>query len=291
MTASLLDGQKVASELLENIQHAVAGITRIGQRAPALAVIRVGKDPASLIYVNHKIKACEKTGMTSLAFELSDTVSQAELIDLIVELNQNQDIDGILVQLPLPEHINPPAVIEKIAIHKDVDGFHPYNLGRLAQGNPALRPCTPFGMIQLLNHYQCSLSGLNAVVVGRSNIVGRPMAYELLLAGCTTTICHSATRDLERHVQQADLVVVATGHYDVVKASWLQPHQIILDVGMHRNEKGTVHGDIHFLEASQKVAWLTPVPGGVGPMTICTLLQNTLFAAGYKLGDADALLT
>ena len=279
MTASILQGKHVATQIIAGMKQTIFERSQQGLRPPALAVIQVGDDPASSVYVNNKIKACADAGITSLSYRLETTISQSVLLTLIDELNQNSDVDGILVQLPLPSHINKSIIIEHIAPSKDVDGFHPYNLGRLAQGNPNLRPCTPYGIIQLLQYYDLSLSGLHAVVVGASNIVGRPMALELLLAGATVTICHRATRALENHVRMADLIVIATGSYDVVKTDWLHAKQIIVDVGMHRRENGSLHGDMDYSEAHRRVAWITPVPGGVGPMTICMLLQNTLYAA------------
>lgn len=282
MTASILNGKQVATEIISDIKQAITKRCRQGLRPPALAVIQVGHDPASSIYVNNKIKACTEAGLTSVSYQLETNTTELALITLIDELNKNADIDGILVQLPLPEQINKSTIIERIAPTKDVDGFHPYNLGRLAQGNPNLRPCTPYGIIQLLKYYNLKLRGLNAIVVGASNIVGRPMALELLLEGATVTICHRSTRALESHVKMADLIVVATGSYDVVKAHWLHSKQIIIDVGMHRRENGTLHGDMNYLEAKERVAWITPVPRGVGPMTICMLLQNTVNAAEHK---------
>ena len=282
MTASILNGKQVASEIIFDIRQVISKRCRQGLRPPALAVIQVGHDPASSIYVNNKIKACTEAGLRSVSYQLETNTTELALISLIDELNENTDIDGILVQLPLPEQINKSTIIERIAPTKDVDGFHPYNLGRLAQGNPNLRPCTPYGIIQLLKYYNLKLRGLNAIVVGASNIVGRPMALELLLEGATVTICHRSTRALESHVQMADLIVVATGSYDVVKTHWLHSKQIIIDVGMHRRENGTLHGDMNYLEAKERVAWITPVPRGVGPMTICMLLQNTVNAAEHK---------
>jgi methylenetetrahydrofolate dehydrogenase (NADP+)/methenyltetrahydrofolate cyclohydrolase len=284
MTASLLDGKLVANNIRENLTSAVTERAALGHRPPGLAVVYIGNDPASSIYVNHKRKACAELGFHSYAYDMPSTTSSKELLSLIDSLNKNKAIDGILVQLPLPSHIDETAVIEQIDPQKDVDGFHPYNFGRLAQGNPSLRPCTPYGIIQLLTYYDISLKAKSAVVVGASNIVGRPMALELLLAKATVTICHSNTRSLEEHIRCADIIVVATGVYDVVKTDWLQENQIIVDVGMHRREDGSVHGDMNFKEASNKVAWMTPVPGGVGPMTIVTLLQNTLLAAN-RLGS------
>lgn len=279
MTASILDGKHVANIIQSNLKQKLAMRALQNLRVPTLAVVRVGDDPASIIYVNHKIKACKAVGFISLSYELDKNTSQAKLLNLINTLNQDPKVDGILVQLPLPEQIDTRLIIEQLSPNKDVDGFHPYNLGRLAQGNPSLRPCTPYGIIQLLNYYQLEVKGLDAVVVGASNIVGRPMAYELLLAGATVTICNRSTQKLEDHIRRAGLLVIATGHYDAVKTDWLQSNQIVIDVGMHRTENGSVHGDIDFSVAQNKVAWITPVPGGVGPMTISTLLQNTLAAA------------
>ena len=280
MTASRLDGKHVAGEIRTGIKQIVSERTLRGHRLPGLAVILLGNDPASSVYVNNKRKACAEVGFNSYAYDLPSETSEQELITLIDALNNNEAIDGILVQLPLPTHINTTTILERIAPKKDVDGFHPYNLGRLAQGNPLLRPCTPYGVIQLLHYYKLSLRGKHAVVVGASNIVGRPMALELLLAKSTVTICHSATHQLEQHIRTADLVIVAVGSHNVVKTDWLSSNQIIIDIGMHRRPDGTLHGDIDFDKAVSKVKWITPVPGGVGPMTICTLLQNTLFAAG-----------
>lgn len=279
MTASMLDGKLVANDLRIQLKSALSDRAANGHRPPGLAVIFIGNDLASTIYVNHKRKACAELGFDSYAYDMPSTTSTSELLSLIDSLNQNKAIDGILVQLPLPSHIDTPNIIESISPHKDVDGFHPYNFGRLAQGNPSLRPCTPYGIIQLLNYYQRPIRSKSAIIVGASNIVGRPMALELLLAKATVTICHSKTEGLETHIRGADIIVVATGTYDVVKPDWLHNEQVIIDVGMHRRADGTVHGDMNFSEASKKVAWITPVPGGVGPMTIITLLQNTLIAA------------
>ena len=279
MTASLLDGKRVANDIKIKIKQKVRDRSLQGYRPPGLAVILLGNDPASSIYVANKRRVCSEVGFHSYAYDLPQQTSEKELLSLIDSLNKNESIDGILVQLPLPEHINTTHVIEHIHPKKDVDGFHPYNLGRLAQGSPLLRPCTPYGIIQLLNDYQLTLHGKHAVVVGASNIVGRPMALELLLAKATVTICHSATRQLQEHIQMADIVVVAAGSYDVVKANWFHSSQVIIDVGIHRNDDGKIHGDVNFNEARTNVAWITPVPGGVGPITIATLLQNTLLAA------------
>lgn len=282
MTASIIDGKHVAGEIRNRIKQMVTLHTEQGHRAPGLAVVIVGDDPASHIYVNNKRKACSEVGFNSYAYDLPSTTNETALLTLIDTLNENADIDGILVQLPLPAHIDTTTIIEHIKPSKDVDGFHPYNLGRLAQGNPLLRPCTPYGVMQLCEYYQLALPGKHAVVVGASNIVGRPMALELLLAKATVTICHRATRQLEQHIRMADFVVIATGVYDVVKPQWLHSDQIIIDVGMHRRQDGAIHGDIDFNEAKKNVRWITPVPGGIGPMTICTLLQNTLLAANIR---------
>lgn len=280
MPASLIDGKYVADGIRKNIKQIVSARTLLGHRPPGLAVILLGDNPASAIYVKNKRLVCADVGFNSYSYDLPTKTSEEELMALIDTLNNKEDVDGILVQLPLPSHINATTILEHIAPKKDVDGFHPYNLGRLAQGSPLLRPCTPYGIIQLLQYYKLSLRGKHAVVVGASNIVGRPMALELLLAKATVTICHSATQQLEQHIRIADLVVVAAGSYNVVKTEWLHANQIIVDVGMHRHQHGTIHGDINFNEAKSIVNWITPVPGGVGPMTICTLLQNTLLAAG-----------
>lgn len=279
MSSSLLDGKQVAAEIRNNITQLVAKRCREGHRPPGLAVVLLGNDPASAVYVKNKRKACEEVGFKSYAYDLPVHTSEQTLVTLIDQLNNATDVDGILVQLPLPAHINTAAIIERINPTKDVDGFHPYNLGRLAQGNPLLRPCTPFGIIQLLNYYHITLTGKHAVVVGASNIVGRPMALELLYAKATVTICHRATLQLEQHIRMADLIVVATGIPDVIDPDWLHAQQIVIDVGIHRQNDGTLRGDVDFNQAKDKVAWITPVPGGVGPMTISSLLKNTWFTA------------
>lgn len=282
MVASILDGNLVATNIRRRIQHDVTNLRQQGHPAPGLAVVIVGDDPASAIYVKNKRKACIEVGFNSFAYNLPVETSENELLSLIDMLNNNNDVHGILVQLPLPAHINSEAIIERIHPKKDVDGFHPYNLGRLAQGNPLLRPCTPFGIVTLLAHYDLATLGKHVVVIGASNIVGRPMALEFLLAKSTVTICHSATQHLDQHVRMADIIVVATGKYNVIDTDWLKATQILIDVGMHRGSDGTVHGDVDFQQAKKKVAWITPVPRGVGPMTIATLLQNTWSAATIK---------
>lgn len=241
-------------------------------------MILVGSDPASEVYVSHKRKDCEQVGFQSQAYDLAETTTQVELLDLIDQLNNDATVDGILVQLPLPKHLDSSLLLERISPSKDVDGFHPYNVGRLAQRIPLLRSCTPKGIMTLLEHTGVDLHGLDAVIVGASNIVGRPMALELLLAGCTTTITHRFTKDLESHVRRADLVVVAVGIPNLVKGEWIKPGAIVIDVGINRQDNGQLIGDVGFDEAIKRAAWITPVPGGVGPMTRACLLENTLQA-------------
>lgn len=279
MTAKIIDGKSIAANLRQQIASEIKQRTAQGQRAPGLAVVLVGQDPASQIYVNSKRRACEEAGIISIAYDLPASTHQTELLELIDKLNADSNIDGILIQLPLPKHIDENAVLERIHADKDVDGFHPYNLGRLAQRRPQLRPCTPFGIIKLLEHTKENLAGLHAVVVGASNIVGRPMALELLLKKCTITLCHRFTKNLAKHVSDADLLVVAIGKPGIVKSEWIKPGAIVIDVGMNRLSDGKVVGDIDFETAKEKASWITPVPGGVGPMTVATLLENTLFAA------------
>lgn len=285
MTASLLDGKQAATQLKRDIKETVDRMLAKGQRPPGLAVILVGDDPASNIYVAHKRKACDEVGFNSYAYDLPKNTSEQELLSLINTLNYSDEVDGILVQLPLPPSIDPNKVIESIHPNKDVDGFHPYNVGRLAQRNPLLRPCTPFGIINLLAYYKIPLVGVHTLVIGASNIVGRPMASEFLLAAATVTVCHRFTPDLEPYVRMADIIVVATGIQDVINVEWLSEKQIIIDVGMHRLPNGKLRGDIDFERAQHRVAWITPVPGGVGPMTIATLLQNTLLTANHHRED------
>lgn len=279
MPASLIDGKVVASIRREKLKKQVQNHTQQGHRAPSLAVILIGNDPASTVYVANKRKACVEVGITSYSYDLPEETTQEALLQFIDELNDSNLIDGILIQLPLPKHINETIIIEHIKPEKDVDGFHPYNLGRLAQGNPLLRPCTPFGIMALLKYYQLEVQGKHALVIGASNIVGRPMSLELLLAGATVTIAHKYTQKLEKLVKIADFVIIATGKKDIVDPEWLNKNQVIIDVGIHRLADGSIRGDIDFKKAINQVAWITPVPGGVGPMTIVTLLENTLKAA------------
>lgn len=278
MTAQLIDGKQIAADIRKNIALQVQDRLNKGLRAPGLAVILVGSDPASEVYVSHKRKDCEQVGFQSQAYDLAETATQVELLDLIDQLNNDATVDGILVQLPLPKHLDSSLLLERISPSKDVDGFHPYNVGRLAQRIPLLRSCTPKGIMTLLEHTGVDLHGLDAVIVGASNIVGRPMALELLLAGCTTTITHRFTKDLESHVRRADLVVVAVGIPNLVKGEWIKPGAIVIDVGINRQDNGQLIGDVGFDEAIKRAAWITPVPGGVGPMTRACLLENTLQA-------------
>ncbi|MCL5974516.1 MAG: bifunctional methylenetetrahydrofolate dehydrogenase/methenyltetrahydrofolate cyclohydrolase FolD [Gammaproteobacteria bacterium] len=279
MTAQIIDGKTIAAELKQKIKAATQMRLATGKRCPGLAVVLIGDNPASQVYVGSKRRSCEEVGFKSESFDLPESASERELLDLITQLNHDDEIDGILVQLPLPAHINTDTVIEHIAPHKDVDGFHPYNIGRLAQRNPQLRPCTPKGVITMMQTTGIELKGKEAVVVGASNIVGRPMALELLLAGCTTTVCHRMTKDLESHVRRAEILVVAVGKPNFIPGDWIREGAVVIDVGINRLENGKLTGDVEFDKASEKAAWITPVPGGVGPMTVATLLENTLFAA------------
>ncbi len=279
MTAKIIDGKTIAANLREDIARKVAERRQRGLRVPGLAVILVGNDPASEVYVAHKRKDCEQVGFLSESYDLPVATTQQELLELIDKLNNDPAIDGILVQLPLPEHLDASPLLERIRPDKDVDGFHPFNIGRLAQRNPLLRPCTPKGIIKLLESTKENLYGLNAVMVGASNIVGRPMALELILAGCTATITHRFTKDLAAHVANADLVVVAVGKPGIVKGEWIKPGAIVIDVGINRQVDGKLIGDVEFEEAAKRASWITPVPGGVGPMTRACLLENTLYAA------------
>ncbi|EUD11226.1 bifunctional methylenetetrahydrofolate dehydrogenase/methenyltetrahydrofolate cyclohydrolase FolD [Providencia alcalifaciens] len=278
MLAKIIDGKTIAQAIRQEVAQKVQTRIANGKRAPGLAVILVGANPASQIYVGSKRRACEEVGFLSRSYDLPDTTTEAELLKLIDDLNQDTDIDGILVQLPLPAGIDNVKVIERIRPDKDVDGFHPYNVGRLCQRAPRLRPCTPRGIVTLLERYDINTYGLNAVIIGASNIVGRPMSLELLLAGCTTTVTHRFTKDLEQHVRNADLLVVAVGKPNFIPGEWIKPGAIVIDVGINRLENGKVTGDVDFDEASKRAAWITPVPGGVGPMTVATLIQNTLQA-------------
>ncbi len=281
MTAQILDGKSLANRILQELSDEIRQLLSEGHLAPGLAVILVGDDTASQIYVRKKQEACADVGILSTPYILPSTTSQAELLALIQSLNANPTIDGILLQLPLPKSIDTTALIDSLAPAKDVDGFHPYNLGCLAARRPQLHPCTPLGVMTLLQQTGIPLRGINALVVGASNIVGRPMALELLHAEATVTIAHRFTKNLEEHVRAAELLVVAIGQPGVILAPWIKPGAIVIDVGINRLEDGTVVGDIDFAATQKRASWITPVPGGVGPMTVATLLHNTVQA--YKL--------
>ena len=279
MTAKLIDGKALAATIRSEIATEIAARKKQGLRQPGLAVILVGDDPASHIYVRNKRHACDDVGIKSIYHALPATLQEEELVQLIEKLNHDDTIDGILLQLPLPAHIHSDRFLELIHPSKDVDGFHPYNLGRLAQRHPLLRPCTPYGIILLLDSIQETYKNRHAVIVGASNIVGRPMALELLLAGCTITVCHRFTKDLREYVKQADIVVSAVGKPNLIKGEWIKSGATVIDVGSTRLTDGTIVGDVEFSIAREKAGWITPVPGGVGPMTVAMLLKNTLTAA------------
>ena len=278
MTAQLIDGRSLAAEVKNHVRSKIEAAGALGRRRPALAVVKVGDDPASQIYVRNKRKACEEVGIRSVAHDLAQSTSEMELLSIIDELNGDAGIDGILVQLPLPSQIQQTAIIERIDPVKDVDGFHPYNVGRLAQRIPVMRPCTPYGVIRLLEHIGVPFKGQHAVVVGASNIVGRPMSLELLLMGATTTVCHRFTSGLPEYVRQADILVVAAGKPGLIAGEWIKPGAVVIDVGMNRLENGHLTGDVQFDTARERAGWITPVPGGVGPMTVAMLMHNTLEA-------------
>ena len=278
MTAQIISGKAIAENLLNSIKDRIDVRLQAGKRAPGLAVILIGGDPASSIYVRNKRLACEKVGIRSIAYDLPATTTEAELLALIQQLNDDESIDGILVQAPLPPHIKDEHVIEAISPNKDVDGFHPYNIGRLAVRQPTLRSCTPFGVIKMLQATNIDLMGMDAVVVGVSNHVGRPMGLELLLAGCTVTSCHRHTKNLGEIVARADLVIAAAGKPGLIKGEWIKLGAIVIDIGINRLADGTISGDVDFAAAKERAGWITPVPGGVGPMTVATLMENTLLS-------------
>ncbi|HHF3094780.1 bifunctional methylenetetrahydrofolate dehydrogenase/methenyltetrahydrofolate cyclohydrolase FolD [Vibrio diabolicus] len=278
MTAQNIDGTLISQTVRSEVAARVKARVEAGLRAPGLAVVLVGEDPASQVYVGSKRRACEEVGFVSKSFDLPASSSEEELLALIDELNNDDEIDGILVQLPLPAGIDTTHVLERIHPEKDVDGFHPYNVGRLAQRIPKLRSCTPKGIITLLDRYNIELRGKHAVVVGASNIVGRPMTLELLLAGCTTTTCHRFTKDLESHVRQADVVVVAVGKPNFIPGEWIKKGAVVVDVGINRLDSGKLVGDVEYDKARESASFITPVPGGVGPMTVASLIENTMLA-------------
>lgn len=285
MSAQIIDGKAISVQLLDSIKSRISDRIAIGKRAPCLAVVVIGADPASAIYVRNKRLACEKVGIRSLSHDLPTETTEAELLTLIDKLNADATVDGILVQSPLPDHINEDTLIEHMDVNKDVDGFHPYNIGRLAVRQPTLRSCTPFGVIKMLEACNIDPMGLDAVIVGVSNHVGRPMALELMLAGATITSCHRHTKDLEGKIGKADLVVAAAGKAGLIKGEWIKPGAIVIDIGINRLADGSLCGDVDFNTAKEHAGYITPVPGGVGPMTVATLMENTLLA--LELNEAN----
>ena len=279
MPAQIIDGKSIAADVRNQVRLNIEKRINAGQRAPGLAVILVGANPASQVYVRKKREACEEAGLISKSFNLNEDTDQQSLLNLISELNHDKSIDGILVQLPLPKHFDSTQVLEAILPDKDVDGFHPYNIGRLAQRMPTLRPCTPHGVIHMLETIGEKFKGRHAVIVGASNIVGRPMSLELLLAGATVTITHRFTKNLAAYIAEADILVVAVGKPGIVKGEWVKPGSTVIDVGINRLPNGKLTGDVDFETSAERAAWITPVPGGVGPMTVAMLLRNTLQAA------------
>ena len=283
MTAKLIDGKKIAEKIISEIKDKVITNQSEGIAPPGLAVIQVGKDPASSVYVRNKRKACEEVGMKSFNYDLDQSTTQKELIELVESLNSNAEVNGILIQLPLPTHINETIVIETINPSKDVDGFHPYTIGRLMQRIPLLRPCTAIGVITMLEAIEIDPKGMNAVIVGASNLVGRPLNLELLLKGATTTVCHKFTKNLKDHVMSADILAVAVGKPNFIPGSWIKEDAIVFDIGINRDENGKLTGDVDFDSAKEKASWISPVPGGVGPMTVAMLIKNTLLASELVL--------
>ncbi len=279
MSAKLINGKQIAGDLIDAVAKGVSQRLDKGLRPPGLAVIMIGEDPASSVYVANKHRACERANFLSQSYDLPTETSEDSLLQLIDKLNEDTSIDGILVQLPLPPQINSEKILERILPDKDVDGFHPYNVGRLCQRIPLLRPCTPKGVMALLKSTGVELRGLNATIVGASNIVGRPMTMELLFAGCTTTTTHRFTKNLAAEVAKADIVVVGVGKPGIVKGEWIKPGAIVIDVGINRLDNGKLVGDVQFDTAEARAGWITPVPGGVGPMTVASLIENTLYAA------------
>jgi len=277
--AKIIDGKAIALVVKAEIRAAVDRRVASGGRRPGLAVVMVGDNPASAVYVRNKRAACEECGIHSVAIDLPQSTSEVELLTRIHALNADESVDGILVQLPLPEHIRQTEVVERIDPRKDVDGFHPYNIGRLAERNPLIRPCTPYGVVRMLEHISVSVKGLHCVIVGASNIVGRPMSLEFLMMGATTTVTHRFTEDLEHYVREAEVLVAAAGKPGLIKGEWIRPGAVVVDVGINRRENGALCGDVEFTEAAKRASWITPVPGGVGPMTVAILMKNTLEAA------------
>ncbi|MFZ0485654.1 MAG: bifunctional methylenetetrahydrofolate dehydrogenase/methenyltetrahydrofolate cyclohydrolase FolD [Arenicellales bacterium] len=284
MSARILDGKAISKRIINEIKAEVEDRAARGLRAPGLGMILVGENPASAVYVRNKEKSCRKSGIQSIMHRILAETTQAELLALIDELNEDPKVDGILVQLPLPEQIDENAVIEHIAPEKDADGFHPFSMGRLALGLPGFRPCTPRGIMTLLEETGIDINGKDAVIVGRSHIVGRPMALELISANATITVCHSRTKDLAGKVGAADIVVAAVGRPQFNRGEWIKPGAVVIDVGINRLDDGSLVGDVAYEPAAERASWITPVPGGVGPMTVASLLQNTLDSARMRDG-------
>jgi len=284
VAGKIIDGKAIAADIRREVRDESDRLAAGGKRRPGLAVVLVGDDPASHIYVRNKRMACDECGFVSVSHDLPHSATQTELLSLIQRLNSDPAIDGVLVQVPLPDHIDERAIIEAISPEKDVDGFHPYNVGRLALRHPLMRPCTPLGVVRMLERCGLSTKGLHAVVVGASNLVGRPMALELLLDGATVTVCHRFTPNLRDHVERADLLVVAVGRPGIVPGEWVKPGAIVVDVGINRLPDGKLVGDVDFEKARERASWITPVPGGVGPMTVAILMKNTLESALQRIG-------
>jgi len=283
MTAKIIDGKKIAQETISDIKEAISKTKKKGTKPPGLAVIQIGENPVSKIYVRNKRIACDQVGMQSFNYDLPETTSEKELIELVALLNKNPDVNGILVQLPLPDHINETKIIETIDPIKDVDGFHPYTIGRLMQRIPILRPCTAIGVITMLDYIGVDAVGKNAVIIGASNLVGRPLALELLLRGATTTVCHRFTKNLENFVSQAEILAVAVGKPNIIPGNWIKKGAVVIDIGISRDTNGKITGDVEFDVAKKRASWISPVPGGVGPMTVAMLLKNTLVASTLNL--------
>jgi methylenetetrahydrofolate dehydrogenase (NADP+)/methenyltetrahydrofolate cyclohydrolase len=279
MTGQIIDGKAIAAEFRREVREETDRLAAQGKRRPGLAVVLVGNDPASHVYVRNKRAACEECGLVSVSHDLPHSATETELLSLIHRLNADESIDGVLVQVPLPDHIDQRAVIEAITPEKDVDGFHPYNVGRLALRNPLIRPCTPYGVIRMLERCGIQTKGRDSVVVGASNLVGRPMALELLLDGATVTVCHRFTSDLRAQVERAEILVVAVGRPGLIPGEWVRPGAVVIDVGITRTPDGRLCGDVQFEAARERASWITPVPGGVGPMTVAMLMKNTLESA------------
>jgi len=285
MTANIIDGKKIAQETISEIKKSIAKNINDGVSPPGLAVVIVGDNPASAIYVRNKRIACEEVGMKSFNHDLPEDTSEKELIELVKSLNNNSEVHGILVQLPLPDHISETKIIESIDPIKDVDGFHPYTIGRLMQRIPVLRPCTSIGVITMLDSIGIDPMGKHAVIVGASNLVGRPLALELLLRGATITVCHKFTKNLESFVNQAEILAVAVGKIGIIPGNWIKKDAVVFDIGINRDENGKVTGDVDFKTAKEQASWISPVPGGVGPMTVAMLLKNTLIASSINMSD------